>query len=71
MNYKIYAIKEINSNEIKTGSKNHKAILTENQVIEIREMYKNVITQKEISIIYNINPPMAYKIVHRINWKHI
>jgi hypothetical protein len=55
----------------KIGSKNPKAIINESQVIEIREMYKNGITQKEISVIYNINPPMVYKIVHRINWKHI
>lgn len=53
------------------GEKNHKSKLSKDDVLKIREMYNNGIKQKELSIIYNVDPPAIYKIVHKLNWKHI
>lgn len=60
-----------NLKKTRYGSSNPQAILIESQVIEIRRLYENGYTQKKISLMYNMKEPAIYKIVHRINWKHI
>jgi hypothetical protein len=47
-------------------------IITENDVIEIRKMWKHLnIKQREIANIYNITPKHVWKIIHNHIWKHI
>ena len=54
------------------GIKNPKAILTEEEVIEIRRLHKeNGKTNYELADMYNMNPPAIWKILHRYTWKHI
>ena len=45
--------------------------LTENEVLKIRELYKNGTIQKDIAIMFNIDRRLIGKIVHRQRWKHI
>lgn len=55
-----------------TGSENSNAKLTEKDVIKIRNLYiKKEKTIKELSEIYNVNPPCINKIVKKITWKHL
>lgn len=54
------------------GVNAHCSKLTEDQVIEIRKLYKETkITQNELGRIYNLNPSSISDIVNRVSWKHI
>lgn len=53
------------------GIKNPKVLLNEEQVITIRKLYNEGVKQKELCDIFNVKYPVIYKIIHRINWKHI
>ena len=55
----------------RTGSKNSKAILTEEQVIEIRKQYKNGATQKDLSVQYGVGWSTIHNIVFNLTWKHL
>lgn len=55
----------------KKGQNNNKAKLTSDDVINIRNLFGQGITYKEISNMYSVNKPAIFKIVKRINWKHI
>lgn len=56
----------------KIGENNHNSKLTINEVIEIREKYKNKeYSQKELALKYNVNQPAIYKIINYITWKHL
>lgn len=52
------------------GSKNHKAKLTEQEVLEIRELI-GTLPPKEIAKIYNVSQMLIYYIKNRKNWTHI
>jgi hypothetical protein len=53
---------------IVAGELNGNAKLTEQDVIEIRNSDKSI---KELCIQFNVDGPAIYKIIKRINWKHI
>lgn len=53
------------------GTKNPKCNLTEKLVFEIRENFKNGMTQKELSVKYSIPWSTIHNIVKRNTWKHI
>jgi len=58
--------------ETMTGERNIKARLTSDNVLRIRELHANGVSIKDISNKYSdIESPAIWKIVHRINWKHI
>jgi len=52
------------------GEKNKRAILTEKDVITIRENNNNL-SVKELSELFNVKPITIYKILNRRIWKHI
>lgn len=52
-----------------TGSNHPKSLITESQVLEIREI--KGISQKEIGIKYGISRQAVSDIVRRVNWNHI
>lgn len=56
---------------VRTGSKNSKAILTEEKVIEIRKQYKNGATQKDLSVQYGVGWSTIHNIVFNLTWKHL
>lgn len=51
------------------GEKHHKAKLKEADVIEIRQLYDQGLTQKEIARRYNIGRTAIAKIIGKQNWK--
>lgn len=53
------------------GSANGANKLTESDVLEIRAMYKNGFTQKEIAHRFNIDRANISVIVNRKTWRHI
>lgn len=53
------------------GEKNPRSILVEKQVLEIRQLYEAGFTQTELAKKFKMNLPAIYKIIKRINWKHI
>lgn len=55
----------------KKGSKHHNTKLTESDVLKIRELHSNGISQKELSIMFNTHISGINRIIKRINWKHI
>lgn len=57
---------------INKGEKNPKSILTEIQVLEIRQLYNdNICTQKELAEKFNMRRAAIWKIVSNYNWKHL
>ena len=56
---------------VRTGSKNGRANLTDEQVIKIRQLYKDGITQKELSVIYGVGWSTIHNIVFNLTWKHL
>lgn len=50
------------------GTKCHKAVLTEKDVLFIRESH---LKQKDLAIMFNINPSAISNIITRKNWKHL
>lgn len=53
------------------GENNVKAILSEEDVLKIRRLYREGKTQVELCLLYNMNKPAIWKIVHNYTWKHI
>lgn len=53
------------------GENHHKAKLTTQQVLEIRELHKSGISQKEIASRYETGETNIWFIVHNLSWKHI
>ena len=56
---------------VRVGSKNGRANLTDEQVIEIRRLYKEGMTQKELSVKYNVGWSTIHNIVFNLTWKHL
>jgi hypothetical protein len=46
-------------------------ILSETQVLEIRELFSNGLTQKDIAEMFNTTRQCIWLIVHRKSWTHI
>ena len=58
--------------EVRTGEKSNFAILNEQDVISIRNKYKEgTFTQKQLGQIFNVSRPCINLIVNNKNWKHI
>jgi HNH endonuclease len=53
------------------GENNSKAILTENQVLEIRKLHSKGMKTKEIANLYNVKYYTCLDVVNRRNWRHI
>jgi hypothetical protein len=54
------------------GSKNHKAILSELDVVAIRSLYATRrFTHKTIADLFGVSGPNVTLIVKRVNWKHL
>lgn len=53
------------------GSKNPQAKLKEHDIIDILDMFKNGISKKELSAIYNIKIQAINSIIGRRRWKHV
>lgn len=55
------------------GENSGRAILTEEQVKEIRQIIKEMpdVTNNELSKIYNVSPRNIYSIKNYLSWKHI
>lgn len=53
------------------GSATGSAKFTEEQVLEIRKLYKQGVSQKELVDKYNAGRSTIHAIVHRRTWKHI
>lgn len=54
-----------------SGSKNSRAILTESDIIEIREKYKTVKNCSKIAEEYNVKPKTINQIINLKRWAHI
>jgi hypothetical protein len=59
------------SGPVARGSRNGSAVLTEDDVIRLRQMAADGVLQKEIARIYGIMPSTVSRIVTRKAWKHI
>ncbi len=53
------------------GSRHGRATLTEDQVREIRLLWSQGMTQKEIAQRLDTNTQRVYSIVHRKTWRHV
>ena len=53
------------------GEKNPRSILKTKDVLVIRKLFTDGVSQIELSALYNIKKPAIWKIVHNKNWKHI
>lgn len=57
------------------GERHHKAILTEEQVREIRRIRElplnNRLTAKQLGTMYGVHLSAIYAIQHRLSWRHI
>lgn len=53
------------------GSRHGFATFTENQVLEIRKLYAEGMTQAELARKFKTNPVYVHHIVHRHTWRHI
>lgn len=53
------------------GELHHMAILTDAQVIRIRDLYVNGKSQTELGRLFSVTTSTIWKIVHRKNWLHI
>ena len=53
------------------GKKHHNTRLTESDVLEIRRLHENGISQRELSRMFDTHYSGISRIVKRINWKHI
>lgn len=53
------------------GSRCHTAKLVEDDIIKIRQLYKDGMQQKEIAKIYGCNPPAISCIITGKTWKHV
>ncbi len=56
------------------GSANHKAKLTENQVLELRRLYAGSprsMTQPELAAKFGITQAVVSKIINRAIWRHV
>lgn len=58
-------------NRNRQGSYNPGAILTDTNVRELRRLYREGKTQKELSIKYGMSRTQIYRIIHRLSWKNI
>ena len=58
--------------EIQLGSVNNRARLSEDDVIDIRRLFDNgIMSQKELSVAYNVGWSTIHNIVFRLTWTHI
>jgi hypothetical protein len=58
--------------EKRLGKNNKNSILTEEQVLEIREKYSSGnYTQKELGQLFGVKEVTIFKIIKKITWKHI
>ena len=53
------------------GEKNPKSILTEAQVIQIRQRYKEGNSGPSLSAMLGVSHKAVYDIIHRRTWKHV
>ena len=53
------------------GIRNGSAKLTEKEVLAIRKDAKDGLSRRELARKYSMSKRQLYKIIHRINWKHI
>lgn len=53
------------------GSKNHQSILTESDVVEIRELYRQGLKQTEIAPRYGVTNHCICLVVNRKSWTHV
>jgi hypothetical protein len=53
------------------GSAHPQSVLTETDVIRLRDMYQNGTRQVELVKIFGVNKTTIYKIVHRKKWTHV
>lgn len=53
------------------GEKHHMSKLTEKDIFNIRELYKNKTTQKKISLLFNVSQTQIHRIVTNKRWKHL
>lgn len=51
------------------GEKHHKAKLTQEDILTIRDCHAKGMTMKEIAKIYGVNQSAIHKIIARVNWK--
>jgi len=58
-------------NRNRQGSCNPGAILTDTNVRDMRRLYREGKTQKELSIKYGMSKTQIYRIIHRLSWKNI
>lgn len=54
-----------------TGSKNHKAILDDEKVIEIRRLSSEGVNNSILSKKFGVDVPAIWKIVNNYTWKHL
>ena len=53
------------------GELNPQSRYTEKDILQMREMYKKGMKQKEIALIFNTTQPIISNIINRKYWKHI
>ena len=61
----------IHPNHIKRGEENNLSVLTESNVLRIRDLAKQHVTYKAIAKEYGIHKDTVYKIVKRKTWSHV
>lgn len=58
--------------QITSGEKSYWSKLTENDVLNIRKLYRDGVgTQEEIGRKYGVGQAAIFKIIHKQRWKHI
>lgn len=53
------------------GEANHKSRLTEQQVLEIRRIWAQNMSAKQLAARYGVEPITIYKIIAQQSWKHL
>ncbi len=55
----------------RVGERHNRAILNESDVIEIRKLYQNGLTQKEIGKKFKVSRNCIYSVLSGKNWSHV
>lgn len=58
--------------EVRRGEKSNFSVLSESDVLKIREKFKQGgYTKKQLGTLFNVSQTCIHHVVNRINWKHI
>lgn len=53
------------------GSENHQSVLTEENVLQLRQMHQKGMKQTELVKIFGVSPTVISRIINRKAWTHV